>query len=275
MIKLICIDMDGTLLNSNHEVTEENKKAIQVASSKGVKVAITTGRIFCSARYYSKILGIDTPVIASNGAYIREQDSESIIYSNTIPSSLIYKIYKIVSKHNLNVTFNTSNTLISFKELPSNHTYKIMNKTLEEKDRVNFIVAENIDDILEKYDGTILKGIVIEDHNLNDLFAAKQELRDTLGEDLHIVSSWTNNFEIMLNTSTKGHAVEMLSQKYNINPDEVMCIGDSENDISMIQFAGTGIAMGNGNDAIKALATYITDTNENSGVAKAINKFVL
>ena len=275
MIKLICIDMDGTLLNSKHEVSEENKAAIKKATEKGVKVAITTGRIFCSARYYSKILGISTPIIASNGAYIREQDSEDIIYSNTIPSSLIVKIYDIITKHSLRINFNTADTLISQYEIPSNHAYKIMNGTLEEKDRVKFYISDNIDDIVERYEGAILKGIVIEEEKLEDLAKAKEELINTLGKELHIVSSATNNFEIMLHSSTKGHGVEMLAQKYDIELKDVMCIGDSENDISMIKVAGTGVAMGNALQIVKDVAAFITDTNENSGVAKAINKYLL
>ena len=274
MIKLICIDMDGTLLNSHHNITEENKKAIQEATSKGIKVAITTGRIFCSAKYYSKILGIDTPVIASNGAYIREQNSEDVIYSNSIPSTLLSKVYEIITKYNLKVLFNTANTVISFYDLPETHVYKIMNRELIDKDRVNFFVAKNISEIIDTFKENILKGIVIEPDNIDGLFAAKKEIIETLGDKLHIVSSWSNNFEIMLNSSTKGHGVEMLAKKYGITSDEVMCIGDSENDLSMIKYAGVGVAMGNATDEVKSYATYITATNEDSGVAQAINKYI-
>lgn len=272
--KLICIDMDGTLLNSNHEVSEENKSAIKKATEAGVKIAITTGRIFCSARYYSKILGVSTPVIASNGAYIREQDSEDIIFSNTIPSSLLVKVYEIVEKYNLNINFNTSDTVLSPKELPSHHTYKIMNGNLEEEDKVKFFVYNNIDDVVEGFDGAILKGIVIEEVDFDALSKAKEELLKTLGQELHIVSSHKNNIEIMLHSSTKGYAVEMLAQKYNFKAEEVICIGDSENDISMLKYAGMGVAMGNALDEVKAIADYVTDSNENSGVGKAIMKLL-
>ena len=274
MIKLICIDMDGTLLNNHHKVSTENINSIKYATSKGVKVAITTGRIFCSAKYYSKILGINTPVIASNGAYIREQNSEDVIYSNSIPSILLSKIYDIITKYNLKVLFNTANTVISFYDLPETHVYKIMNRELTNKDRVNFFVAKNINDVIDTFKENILKGIVIEPDNLDGLFAAKKEIIEILGDKLHIVSSWNNNFEIMLNSSTKGNAVSILAKKYGITSDEVMCIGDSENDLSMIKYAGVGVAMGNATDEVKSYATYITATNEDSGVAQAINKYI-
>ncbi len=274
MIKLVCIDMDGTLLNNNHEVSVENIDAIKYATSKGVKVAITTGRIFSSAKYYSNIIGIDTPIIASNGAFIREQNSEEIIYSNTIPSHLIPKIYEIINKYNLKILFNTANTVISFYDLPKTHVYKIMNKELNTADKVNFFIAKHISEIVNIFEDNILKGIVIEPNDIEGLIAAKKELIDVLGNELHIVSSSNNNFEIMLNSSTKGNAVEILAKKYNLTSDEVMCIGDSENDLSMIKYAGVGVAMGNANDEIKSKANYVTDTNENFGVAKAINKYI-
>lgn len=270
--KLICIDMDGTLLNNKHEVTDENKEAIKKANEMGVKIAITTGRIFCSAKYYSDIIGVSTPIIASNGAYIREKDKDEVIYSNTIPNDLILKIYNTVHKHGLKLSFNTCNTLISSYELPENHAYKLMNKIVAEENKVNFIVYKNIDDILPKYENQILKGIVIEKEDTETLFKAKEELKEKYGKELHIVSSDPYNFEIMLNSSTKGNAVKILAGKFGFTSDEVICIGDSENDISMIKYAGMGVAMGNALDIVKDVADYITEDNEHSGVGKAISR---
>ena len=79
----------------------------------------------------------------------------------------------------------------------------------------------------------------------------------------------------MIGSSSKGNAVAKLAKSLNLSPEEVMCIGDSENDLSMIEFAGLGVAMGNGLDLLKDAADYITDTNNNDGVAKAIENFVL
>ena len=94
-------------------------------------------------------------------------------------------------------------------------------------------------------------------------------------EDLEVVSSSPNNFEVMNKGTSKGRAVKVLADILNINREEIMCLGDSENDLSMIEFAGLGVAMGNAEEFLKEKADYITDTNENDGVAKAIEKFVL
>lgn len=93
-IKLICIDMDGTLLNSKHEISERNKEALKKANSLGVKIAITTGRLFCSARYYADLIGIDSPVIGSNGAYIKHKYDDIAILENPIPKNIAIEIYK-------------------------------------------------------------------------------------------------------------------------------------------------------------------------------------
>ncbi|MBS5937899.1 Cof-type HAD-IIB family hydrolase [Clostridium sp.] len=275
-IKLICIDMDGTLLNSNHEVSERNKEALKKASELGVNIAITTGRLFCSARYYSDLIGIDTPVIASNGSYIKNKFNDTAILENPMPKDVAIEIYNIVKKHGLTVNFNSWDTLIREDFIPENHAYYIMNQDLPEEKRVKFLVCEDIIATLEDFQGNILKGIVFEDgKNKDNLWAAKEELKDTFGDKLHVVSSGDNNFEVMMGNSSKGNAVAYLAESLGIKPEEVMCIGDSENDISMIKYAGVGVAMGNGLDIVKEVADYITDTNNNSGVGKAIEEFVL
>ncbi|GAB6168267.1 Cof-type HAD-IIB family hydrolase [Clostridium carnis] len=273
-IKLICIDMDGTLLNSKHEVSEENKNALKQAKAKGINVAITTGRLFASARYYSNLIGIDAPVIASNGAYIKNKYNDIAILENTISTDVLIKIYEIVKKYNLFINFNTWDTVLRETDLPSTHAYVKMNEMLVPNERVKFVINEDLTESIKKLDGKIIKGIVIEDFDKEKLLACKEELKETFGEKLHVVSSGTNNFEIMNGNSSKGSAVAYLADTLGIDASNVMCIGDSENDISMIQYAGVGVAMGNALDIVKEVANDITSTNEESGVAKAILKYI-
>lgn len=275
-IKLICIDMDGTLLNSNHEISERNKEVLKKAYNSGVKIAITTGRLFCSARYYADLIGIDLPVIGSNGAYIKHKYDDMAILENEIPKDVAIEIYNIVKKHGLTINFNSWDTLIREDEVPANHAYSIMNKDLPDDKKVKFIINGNVIETINNFDGKILKGIVIEEsENKDNLWAAKDELKETFGDKLHVVSSGTDNFEVMIGITSKGNAVAHLADTLNIHPEEVMCIGDSENDISMLKFAGIGVAMGNGLQMVKDIADYVTDTNNNDGVAKAIEMFVL
>lgn len=133
--KLICIDMDGTLLDDNHKVSNENKLALKAATEKGVKVAITTGRIFCSAKYYSDLIGVDAPVIASNGAYVREKNSDKPIFENPLPAKILHEVYSIIRKYGLHVNLNTSDTVLRETEVPKDHAYAIMNKNLPDQSK--------------------------------------------------------------------------------------------------------------------------------------------
>lgn len=270
--KLICIDMDGTLLDDKHEVSQENKEVLKEAVNKGIKVAITTGRLFTSAKYYSDIIGIKAPIIASNGAYIREKDSDKAIYQSTLTTKEAEEIIDTIGKYNLRVCYNTSDTVIHKEELKSDHAYKIMNKKLPEKDRVKFDMVEDFKKVFPKYEGNILKAICIEENDKEKLNKAKNELLSL--NKYEVVSSWDNNFEVMKKNTNKGSAVKALSEILGINREEIICIGDSENDLSMINYAGLGIAMGNAMEIVKDAADYVTDTNINSGVAKALRKFI-
>ena len=91
--KLICIDMDGTLLNDEKIISENNLRAIKLASEKGVRIAVCTGRIFTSADFFSDLLGVKSPVIASNGAYIREKDRDEVVYKATLRSGKMQETF--------------------------------------------------------------------------------------------------------------------------------------------------------------------------------------
>lgn len=270
--KLICLDMDGTLLNDNKEVTDRNKEAIKKAHDKGIKIAITTGRLFISAKYYATLLEIEAPVIAANGAYIREKDRDEVIYKSPISVEDCKSILSIVEKYNFNFYYNTFNSVITKKPFPKGNTYLQMNQSLPEEMKIQLKVIENLTGEFEKRDGEILKCICI-GNNREELLTAKKEIIK-LGR-FEVASSLSDNFEIMNAGTSKGRAVEVLANFYGLKKEEVICIGDGENDLSMIEYAGLGIAMGNAPQYVKEAADYVTDTNENHGVAKAIERFVL
>ncbi len=274
-IKLICIDMDGTLLDNDHNVSNENKQALIEARDKGIVIAITTGRLFTSAKYYSDLIGINAPIISSNGAYIREKDSSKVIYESALSLDECLEIYDISRKYSFETYFNTHNTAISSTEFKEDHAYAITNKLLKEEDKIKFKVAPDLKDILRELEGDVLKSISINKSSENDdeLLEAKNEFINL--NKYEVVSSGLHNFEVMKKGTSKGNAVKQLAEILGITRDEIMCIGDSENDLSMIKFAGIGVCMGNGLDLLKEEADYITDTNINSGVAKAIRKFAL
>jgi Cof subfamily protein (haloacid dehalogenase superfamily) len=272
MIKLLCIDMDGTLLSSNHGISERTLKAIKAASEKGVKIVVCTGRVFTSANFYSELIGVKAPVIASNGAYIREKDRDEVIYKGLLGIDNCKKVLAVCKKHGLHAHFNTSNTIFTEKIIYSSEYYSKLNKTLPEGSRINIELVENLENTFELHKNEILKCIT-QDIDDDKIQIAKAELQQI--ESLTVVSSFEKNFEVMNKGVSKGRATQILAEYYGIIREEIMCIGDNDNDISMIKFAGIGVAMGNGKASIKEIANFVTDTNDNHGVAKAIEKFIL
>ena len=273
--KLICTDMDGTLLNDKHEISKDNKEALKKAHEQGIVIALTTGRLFASAKAYSDMLGFKVPIIASNGAYIRESDNDKYIFSSTLTNDEVLKIYEILKKNNLSSIFYTHNAAISEKPLPKNHPYIANNKILSINNQIKFCINENMTESFKKYDGEISKAICIVNNKekLDTLFKVKEELKSM--NCFEVVSSNPNNFEIMKKGTSKGKAVKELASILNIKQNEIISFGDNENDLSMIKYAGLGIAMGNASNLLKDNADYITDSNINSGVAKAIKKWCL
>lgn len=272
--KLICIDMDGTLLdNSAKNIPNENLEAIKLATEKGVKVAITTGRLFTSAKYFSDLIGVKTPVIASNGAYIREKDSDKVIAKFLLGEDNINAILDIVKDYDIRIFFNTVDTVITNKDVMPGNAYMEMNKDLPEEMRVKFLIDSDLKNTAVRNKNEILKCICINENNLRNIEEIKMRLKKI--DTIEVVSSNHNNFEIMNKGVSKGKAVETLAKEYGILKDEVIAVGDGENDLSMISYAGLGVAMGNSSDYIKEHADYVTDTNVNGGVGKVIKKFVL
>ena len=270
--KLICIDMDGTLLNDQKIISEKNLQHIRLASERGVRIAVCTGRIFTSADSFSEILGVKSPVIASNGAYIREKDRDEVVYKATLGAEKCKMLLSVLKQYNLFPHYYTSNIVFTEKLINSAIFYKEVNKTLPKDKQVKIEVVSDWDETFKKYENEIFKGIAV-DEDLEKLQNAKNTLINM--KEFEVVSSNFNNFEVMNKGVSKGNAVKILADYYGINSQQVICIGDSENDLSMIKYAGLGVAMGNGNQAVKDAAQYITDSNNCDGVAKVIKKFVL
>lgn len=270
--KLIVSDMDGTLLNSAGKISEETEKVLKELMAKGIHVAVATGRIFTSARVYAKYLGITTPIIACNGAIVRNLRDGTTIYENHIIREDCMKILDICKKHNLYFHFYTNDIFYTQSMEFASIKYSEWNKTLKEDEQIDIRVVEDPYAVVQNSDEEFYKFVFInEDRELLEKVRKEIEVIPTL----ECSKSWHNNLEIMNRGVSKGIAVERLAKSLGVNPEEVICFGDNENDISMIQYAGLGVAMGNAEDHVKNHAKYVTDSNDQDGVAKALKKFVL
>lgn len=266
--KLIAIDMDGTLLNSKNNVSNRTKEAIIKAKEKGVHVVLATGRILKSAKRYSKQLNLKNPIVASNGGIMVDEDA-NVIYKNPVDKKSIKEIVRLADEDDVYChLYDESRFYSSRKVQEVLDFYSEGDETMS----IELELFKNIDDILNTEDLNIYKLIFI-DENREKLQKFREKI-STL-KDINISSSWWNNVEAMGVNVSKGQALKRLVKSLDVNLDEIMAIGDSENDLSMLNIAGLSVAMGNGSEAIKDKVDYITDTNDNDGVAKVIEKFIL
>ncbi len=276
--RLICIDMDGTLLNSSKQISEKTKITLLKAHQRGVHIVIATGRTYADAEYYASHIGLQSPIIASNGAYIQDKERHQLIYQSLLSKKLALRILDICKRYHVSPNFHTPN-----REYYASIGLIIMWNLFRLKNRIKqtnrggyrkYIPGyRQLQKIVEQEQDHIVKCVVIQFINKGKLPKLRSELSRIT--ELEIVSSGSNNIEINYQGTSKGKGVEILARHYNIPREEIIAIGDNENDLSMIEYAGLGVAMGNALDVVKKKADYITDTNDNDGVAQVIDKFVL
>lgn len=274
--KMVCIDMDGTLIGKKRHISQKNKDVIKKAHELGVEIVVTTGRIYNNAAYFSHILGVKSPVIAANGAIVRDKDTDKIIYEGTIPSEKCLEIAEVLNRYKVSFQFYTSDTIYCSNLISKIASELFMTKQIGyEMLKIRYVMVKNIEqwkEILEKNEGKIDKCITL------GLKPGKvKEIRKVLSEmkDISIYGSGKRSIEINYKEVSKGNAVKSLAEYYGISADEIICIGDNENDISMIKYAGLGIAMENAIDEVKSVADYVTHSNKEDGVAQAIQKFII
>lgn len=266
--KLIAIDMDGTLLNSKNQVSQRTKQAIYKASEKGVHIVLATGRILRSALHYSNLLTLRNPVVASNGAVIVDGAS-NIVHKKTIDKNSIRDLIDVANKNNIYCHFYDESYFYSTMRVKE--VLEFYNEGDSELN-IEMKLFKDIEDVISQENINIYKFLFVEE-DLDKLSRFRKKLSAV--ENISISSSWSNNVEAMALNVSKGEALKKLCKDLNINPQEVIAIGDSENDLSMLSFAGLSVAMGNAKEIIMKQSDYVADSNDNDGVAKVIEKFIL
>ena len=273
MYKMICIDIDGTLIKSDHTLSVETIKAIRRARDKGVMIVLSTGRMYRSARLYADELELDFPIISANGSYVRDKATSEIIYEKNLSKDDLTFIMEVLDKYGVKINFYNKDTMYISEHRDYVSRYEALSKTLppEKRIEIKYITKEYpMNDFIEEFGGYIQKGIVFPNEGI--ISAIRNEVAEN--KLLKVVSSGDDNIEFTSHLADKGLGVLALAKARNIKPSEIICIGDSENDLSMLKVAGLAVAMGNAIPIVKEVAEYITDTNENDGVAKMINKSI-
>ncbi|GAB6100130.1 Cof-type HAD-IIB family hydrolase [Halanaerocella petrolearia] len=263
--KLLAIDLDDTLLGQDLQIAEQTKKLIRQAREKGVKVVVATGRMYSSALPYLKELNLKGAAITYNGALIKETSSDEIVYHKPVPLKLAYQIVDYVKQNDLHLNLYIDD-LLYVNKLGFGADYYEKISGIKP-----ILINQDLDEFLDQPSTKLL--IVEED--LDKVDQTLTDLQDKLGSDLHITASKDHFVEIMNQQVSKADALSQLADELDINSDQILAIGDSYNDLEMIEYAGLGVAVDNARDQLKEVADHITSSNDEGGVAEAIEKFIL
>ncbi len=266
MIKLITIDLDGTLFDKDKNSHPENIKAIKRARENGVFVVIATGRPFAGTLKVLEKLEMNTIndyIICYNGAKIINVKTKEVISSTYINGEDVKKIHQLAINNNLNVhAFRDNEELITPK----------INEFTDVEATINNIEERIFDFNLIKDEDMFIKAMIVDKKESLDVL--EKNIALTFKTDYSMVRSAKIFLEFLNNKTDKGFALMTLANYLNISMDETMAIGDAGNDLHMIQKASVGVAMANSFPEVLEAADYITLDNNNGGVGAAINKFV-
>ena len=289
MYKLVAIDLDGTLLNSYGEVSDENKQAIKNAINKGVEVVLSSGRIGDSVESIANELGANNYYISGNGSMLYNMKEEKIEYENFISKEKMLKLIKICDENSIYYSIYTENMVIT-KSLKYNvvfYNYENSKKAFDKRTNINIVqnvyeYVENLEDnkflkITICDDSEIIFSRIIEKFkkiNNIDVLDVSHMSRKIIKDGTEEVPIEYYYTEITNKNVDKWTAIEYLIEKLNIKKEEVIAIGDNMNDKLMIKNAGVGVAMGQSNPIIKEMADVVTQDNNNNGVANILNKII-
>lgn len=290
MYKIVAIDLDGTLLNHYGEVTENSKNAIKKIQEKGIEVIIASGRPKDSIKTIAKEIKSNKFFIAGNGAMIYDIQKDKIIYERYIQKSKVIEISKICEENNISYNIYTEESIITQRLKHNTLYYYKENLKKDLNQRTNITIVDNVLEYIKNTEELKCLKITVCDESKAVFNSIIRKLRNIHNIEVLDVSHMSRKIikqgteeipieyfytEISSSKVNKWNAITELLQILNIKPEEVIAIGDNVNDKEMLENAGCGICMGQSAPEIKQISKYITEDNNNDGVAKIIEKILL
>lgn len=264
-VKLVALDLDDTLLDCGLRISPRCIQTIQAVRKQGVIATIATGRMFKSVLPYARQLEMDVPLITYQGAWVKNSLSGEVLYYRPVDRELARAVFEFFDCCGVHY-----------------HSYfddNLCMENLTEEGRyyaqiagVKPVIVDNLYAELENREPFKIMGITFNEKMLLDM---ELSLKNRFGRELYITRSKPNFLEVMNRQATKADALQVVAEHYGIDRSNVMAIGDSYNDMDMLEWAGLGVAMGNAPKDVKEAADYVTTSNEEEGVAEALRRFVL
>lgn len=264
--KMIVLDLDDTLLLDDHTISPRTRKALMDAQEAGVKVVLASGRPTFAMRHIAKELELEKHgsfILSFNGAQITNCTTNERIFSSSLSPETAHELYAISKQEGVWIHTYVGDDIVT----ETDNAY-----TRIEGEITGMQVVE-VDRFVEAVNQPVVKVLMVETPEKMALLEKK--LQQQLAGQLSVVRSKPFFLEFTEAGVNKGTSLHHLIQQLGVKQEEVIAVGDSYNDLAMIQFAGLGVAMGNAPDDIKEMADYVTETNSNDGVAKVVENFIL
>lgn len=263
--RMLATDLDDSLLNDRRQIGYADREAIARAVKAGVKVVLATGRMFRSAIPYARELRLDTPLIAYQGAYARFADRETVLYDRPVPYRTALELLEILARTGYHVNIYVDDQLLVEKNTWESRLYQAISN-------VEPTVVGDLSAYLRRVRREPTKVLVVAAEEKLDRLAT--ELEGAFRGRLHITKSKPYFLEFMHPGATKAKALQAVAEYYGINRESIIAVGDSYNDLEMLEFAGLGVAVANAREDIRLKADYVTAANTSGGVAGVISRFI-
>ena len=273
-IKLLVLDIDGTLAGESNQVEAPVLKAIRAVQARGIQVAVATGRMYGSALRFHQAVGSTLPLMAYQGAYIKDPLTQTLHRHTPVPRhhalTLLAELTPMELAQQLSIHLYIDDQL---------HVREIIEDTQDyaARSQINPVAAGDLTEFLNintNLQTTKLLALSVEPALVETLLNQLRQLYPP--SELYFTSSTTNFFEVTHPQANKGAAVKYIAEDLlNLTAGQVMTVGDNFNDLEMLQYAGIGVAMGDAPAGVKAVADWVAPSAEEYGVAAAIEQFLL
>jgi Cof subfamily protein (haloacid dehalogenase superfamily) len=267
-IKLLALDLDGTIFGDDLTITPRTRKAIADAQAAGVVVTIATGRMFTAARRIANDLDITGPVICYQGALAKDVHTEEVFLHETVPHDLALEVVKLTTEGGLHLNVYMNDNLYVSESNPQAQFYA----------RINWEIPLNVVGDLSNWlelhrpNGATKLVIVTDPDRTDNVLATFTEI---FGTRLQVTKSHPRFTEFTNIECSKGRALARLAEHYGFNKNEVMAIGDGHNDMDMIAWAGWGVAMQSAPQSVRDIARIVAPPLSQDGAADTIERYVL
>lgn len=266
--ELVALDIDGTLLNREGELTKRTEEVIRALQEQGVKVLLATGRRYPSALNIARRLGIELPIISHNGAVVFHVQEQKILYHRTLPQGPLVDLISEDQNSDIDYYLDCGDRILLTRQPRQEWGIQYIQNTRVEVEEIT----------LQEMDGRAIHRLVVTgERTLVQSYLEKA--RQRMKKFHHIL--FTGQYydlsflELLEEGTSKGKALEYLARQWGIGRDKILAAGDEMNDLEMIVWAGRGLAMGNGVQALKEAADEVCGSNCQDGLAQALERLIL